>query len=80
MKGKPSQYTWDSLAFAILGGVGILFLAGPIIADKTLFGSDFVLQFFPWKNFVYEQLRSDGTFPFWNPYIFSGTPFITNMQ
>lgn len=78
MKGK--QYTWDFLAIVLLGGVGLLFLAGPIIAGKTLFGSDFVLQFFPWKHFVSEQIRLNGTIPFWNPYIFSGTPFITNIQ
>lgn len=78
MNGK--RYTWDVFAIALLGGVGLLFLAGPIIAGKTLFGSDFVLQFFPWKNFVYEQIRLNGSIPFWNPYIFSGTPFITNIQ
>lgn len=51
-----------------------------LITGKSLFGKDIVSQFYPWKLFLFEHVRSHGSIPFWNPYIFSGTPFIANMQ
>jgi len=45
-----------------------------------LLGLDFVSQFYPWKKFVYDHVWSHGALPFWNPYLLSGLPFITNMQ
>jgi hypothetical protein len=65
---------------AILILVVLLFFAKAILAGAPLFGSDFVLQFYPWKAFLYEHVRSEGTLPFWNPYLFSGTPFLANIQ
>ena len=46
----------------------------------TLYGSDFILQFLPWKKFIYDSVREYGSIPFWNPYLFSGIPFISNIQ
>jgi hypothetical protein len=47
---------------------------------KPLYGSDFILQFYPWKKFAFDYFRSHGSLPFWNPYTLSGTPFIANIQ
>ena len=59
----------------------ILLYFGKVLGSKgTLFGMDFVLQFYPWKKFIFDQIWSNGTLPFWNPYLFSGIPFVTNMQ
>lgn len=64
----------------------VLCLAVPVffhkilLTGKPLFGSDFVLQFYPWKQFIYENLRAKGQLPFWNPHVLSGTPFIGNIQ
>ena len=64
----------------------LLWLAGLFLFGKTigtgaaLYGSDFVLQFCAWKGFAYDHLWSHGSLPFWNPYLFSGSPFITNIQ
>jgi hypothetical protein len=61
--------------------LGALFLFREIlITGKCLYGSDFVLQFYPWKKFVFDYLESQGSIPFWNPYLFSGSPLIPNIQ
>lgn len=57
-----------------------LFFGKVIISEASLYGSDFVLQFYPWKKFLYDHVQTYGTLPFWNPYLFSGTPFIANIQ
>lgn len=51
-----------------------------ILSGQSLFGSDFLLQFYPWKKFLYDAVSAEGSLPFWNPYLFSGTPFIANIQ
>jgi len=51
-----------------------------LVTGKCLYGSDFVLQFYPWKKFVFDHLQSHGSLPFWNPYLFSGSPLIPNIQ
>lgn len=44
-------------------------------------GQDFdvIRMLLPWKEFAVKNLFS-GTIPFWNPYNFSGTPFLANFQ
>ncbi len=61
--------------------LGVLFLfREPLLTGKCLYGSDFALQFYPWKKFVLDHLQSQGSLPFWNPYLFSGSPLISNIQ
>ncbi|MCP4576048.1 MAG: YfhO family protein [Deltaproteobacteria bacterium] len=36
--------------------------------------------FYPVKRFVYDYFLTNGALPFWNPYLFSGTPFIADIQ
>ncbi|MDR3707448.1 MAG: hypothetical protein P4L33_04045 [Capsulimonadaceae bacterium] len=40
---------------------------------------DGIAQFYPWRKFAAETLRS-GFLPLWNPYEFCGTPFLANSQ
>lgn len=40
---------------------------------------DGIGQFYPWRHFAAETLRS-GVLPLWNPYQFCGTPFAANSQ
>ncbi len=42
-------------------------------------GTDTWGQFFFWRHFAYEHLGR-GEMPLWNPYIFSGTPFVAGIQ
>ncbi|RLB83634.1 MAG: hypothetical protein DRH17_01820 [Deltaproteobacteria bacterium] len=58
----------------------LIFFSKIIFSGSPLFGSDFTFQFYPWKKFIYDYVWSHGALPFWNPYTFSGTPFIANIQ
>ncbi|MBL8055851.1 MAG: hypothetical protein JNK29_04090, partial [Anaerolineales bacterium] len=51
-------------------------LAGP--PHNTLL-SDLVLENFLWKKFILEALRA-GELPLWNPYLFTGVPFLAAGQ
>src|SRR3989344_4406242 len=42
-------------------------------------GFDVLRMIFPWKEFAIDSLKN-GQIPFWNPYNFSGTPFLANFQ
>lgn len=44
---------------------------------KIIYGSDLNDQFFFWKSFFVESIKQ-GQIPFWNPYSFSGTPFLAH--
>ncbi len=44
---------------------------------KILYGGDVYDAYFFWKNYLRESIRS-GVVPFWNPYNFSGTPFLAH--
>lgn len=58
----------------------LIFFCKVISSGKPLFGSDFVLYFYPVKAFIRDYVSACGALPFWNPYVFSGTPFIANIQ
>ena len=74
------RFLSKSIPVTILIVSVLIFFAKIILSGDALFGSDFVLQFYPWKKFIYDHLWSHRTLPFWNPYLFSGTPFIANIQ
>ncbi|MEK6817366.1 MAG: hypothetical protein AABX80_01065, partial [Nanoarchaeota archaeon] len=40
---------------------------------------DVLRQIYPWKTFSIDSLKN-GSFPLWNPYNFSGTPLLANIQ
>ncbi len=40
---------------------------------------DVIRQLYPWKMLVIEELR-EGRLPMWNPYNFSGSPLLANLQ
>jgi len=50
------------------------------LTREALYGGDFALYFYPLKEFIREHLIDHGAIPFWNPYQFSGTPLISNIQ
>lgn len=45
--------------------------------DEIIYGGDVLTQFYYWKGFLVDSIRS-GIIPFWNPYNFSGTPFLAH--
>lgn len=50
-----------------------------VLQGHWIQGGDFINQFSPWRHFALSELR-EGRFPFWNPYVFCGTPFAANIQ
>jgi hypothetical protein len=50
------------------------------LSGEALYGADFVLYFHPLKDFIRDHVLSHGTIPLWNPYQFSGTPLVANIQ
>lgn len=67
------------LPFALIV-ILLVFLFGKFLfppAGKMLFGGDIYDAYFFWKNYLRQSIQS-GNFPFWNPYNFSGTPFLAH--
>ncbi|BCM94283.1 hypothetical protein IAD21_06186 [Abditibacteriota bacterium] len=48
-------------------------------ASWTILQWDALAQYFPWRHFAASQLQK-GHIPLWNPYQFTGTPFLANAQ
>lgn len=46
-------------------------------AGKIIYGGDLENQFYFWKGYLAQSLRG-GVIPFWNPYTFSGSPFLAH--
>lgn len=67
------------LVFALL----TLLIFGDVLFRPGLlpssFQDDLPLQFLPWREFGFGQLRQ-GNLPLWNPYIFGGTPYLAGFQ
>lgn len=67
-------------AILFLSVLPLLFFSKVLLSGEDLFGSDFILQFRPWKKFIADHFQETGSLPFWNPFLFSGTPFVANIQ
>ena len=59
--------------------IAALIFYWPVIALKGTIWNDFIEQYFPYRVFATRALRHL-TFPFWNPYSFSGMPFFADIQ
>ncbi|MFA5858535.1 MAG: hypothetical protein WC955_05670 [Elusimicrobiota bacterium] len=59
----------------------VIFLLSPILFSRTLYHNfgDVYRYYYPFKNFAVETLTL-GAVPLWNPYIFSGMPFLASPQ
>ncbi len=72
------ERAWPVAALALLCGVfywDVLRLP----SDHIVAGKDLVNAFYHWLNFAVSSVKQ-GRFPLWNPYIFSGVPFVANPQ
>ena len=52
---------------------------GDISAPWTILQWDSLAQYYPWRHFAGQELRA-GHIPLWNPFEFTGTPFVANAQ
>jgi hypothetical protein len=67
------------IAILLLIALVLIFFAKVIISNEYFSGLDLINAFYPWKSFLVQTVKS-GELPLWNPYTFSGNPFIANFQ
>ena len=53
---------------------------GIIIDGHLLFGGDFLAFYLGMRQFLFEELSTHHSIPFWNPYIFGGMPFWAHFE
>jgi hypothetical protein len=63
----------------VLIALVLLVLFHQLLAGETLFWGLPTLQFYPWRQFAFEELRA-GHLPTWNPYLGAGAPLLANYQ
>lgn len=68
----------DWLALLVLLLFWLIFFR-ELLTGKAFLADDFIEQYFPGKTFSAVSL-SRGIIPFWNPYTFSGMPFMADIQ
>jgi len=77
-----------SLGESTLLPVDILFAFEPFLSHAASHGiarphsflfADLILQNYPWRQHIQASLEH-GNLPLWNPYLFSGTPFLAKAQ
>lgn len=76
MKIKGLLKFWPYLIILLLT---VLFLGKTLFPqkDQVIYGGDLNDQFYFWKSYLASNLKQ-GIVPFWNPYSFSGTPFLAH--
>jgi len=57
----------------------LLFFYKIVFLKNTFFIADLITEHYPWKTFASDVIRG-GKIPLWNPYNYSGMPFMANMQ
>lgn len=75
-RAQASILRW--LPFA-LAGAALLPLLRALLGGETLFWGLPTLQFYPWREFAFAELRA-GRLPAWNPYLGAGAPLLANYQ
>ncbi len=57
----------------------VIFFFREIIFQSSFLWEDFLVQYFPFRNFATVSLAK-GEIPLWNPYTFGGMPFLADIQ
>ena len=78
MQARINVISIGVLAVVVLAMFGdVLFTAEPEVLSR--FQTDLSRQFIHWRHFGFSQI-GQGNLPVWNPYIFSGTPYLAGFQ
>lgn len=70
---------WDLWAALFLAFLGVLFFADVLFRGNVFFASDLTSLDLPGKVLFRDMVRQ-GRLPLWNPYIFSGVPFLADIN
>ncbi|MCL4458606.1 MAG: YfhO family protein [Chloroflexi bacterium] len=78
-----TEYLREAAALSLLGALILAFFWRLITPDSSarqyIVPGDFTNQFYPFHFYTVKELSS-GHLPLWNPYIFSGHPFLADIQ
>ena len=69
----------DYVALAALTSLGLLIYRDLVLGGRVLTSFDALVYFYPNIEFSVRSLLS-GRLPLWNPYLFTGVPFLANSQ
>lgn len=67
------------LVLLFFGAITFIFFLPVIINQEVFYAADNLLIHIPTRLMLVEQLKK-GVFPLWNPYLFSGTPFLADIN
>jgi hypothetical protein len=67
------------LPIGILAGLCIIYFFQVLFLNKTFYFEDIVTFCYPLRYMLSDWLK-EGEFPLWNPYIFSGMPYVGDIQ
>lgn len=80
---KRYSFKEDGMAIGFLFLLAAFYFLPVLLQGNSLvlsaIGADTWSQYFYWRHFGYTTLAK-GEMPLWNPYIFSGTPYVAGMQ
>lgn len=79
---KLISRSWHRIDIGILAGLSLLMFLDILFNSNRILsqqGTDISGQFLAWREFGFEQLRS-GNLALWNPYVFSGIPYVGGFQ
>jgi hypothetical protein len=87
VEGRKRQPRWIIGAWHSAWPVGVMALLCVVAywdvlwlpANYIVAGNDLTNMFLHWLRFAVSSVQQ-GQFPFWNPYLFSGVPFVANPQ
>jgi hypothetical protein len=65
--------------FGVITAAVLCFFWQVLFLDRDFFIGDIYSQFYPWKVFLKESIKN-GITPFWNPFVYSGVPFMADVQ
>lgn len=73
------QKTRDYISCGIILAAILVFFYEVFFTANNFFIGDIYTQFFPWKNLL-KNAVTEGSVPFWTPFVFSGMPFAADIQ
>jgi hypothetical protein len=74
---QPWPWIWPYGVLALV--LALVMWSAWFSGDRLISGGDTLLQYYPTQYFL-RQALSQGEFPFWNPYTFSGVPAFANLN
>ena len=76
---KPYKLNADFLACVFIIIAVFVYFYKIVFFKCNYFIGDIYTQFYPWKNFLKQSIENKAM-PFWNPFVFSGMPYLADLQ